>query len=696
VAAPHNVPVRSARDRVVDLLGIGDTYPLTDLNVVADQLKVAFGGTAKIPIEHAQAGVTYQLCDPKGKPLGAAFAGNGEDATLVIETPKVDQDITYRILATKRPASGSTLPPQESRFLDEEAPVKVGLDTGLVIELRGVPLLDPNRPSPRPSDPRIVPYGQSVDVWIDQSQEGVQYSLILDGRDVTTVVRTGDLHDISLPTGPMLEDVVIGVRATKTFQASEGRASETSPLDATLYLKVMANPAATVAIDPSPIVDYASDVVIKVGGTQQSATYRAYLRTVSDADFVHDAASGTDIVRVGVPGKPDAQIRVPVESGVWRTPGGYAPVGGDAAGGGGDLRITAPSVKDDAAVIVQALKAHRVDVNDPASATISSAIRLSQSAVVLVRPDPARALSLRVPVVGADTGSTIQVSGGQPGVFYYFRRAPSGNEFPLPVYFHKRDEQDPTQNKGVGQLGIEIDFAIATDQAASPGANRATVFPRPPLLDVTPFATASRLSSRAVKAQTGVEAAVSGVAAIAAVPAIRADQAVIDLGTSARILIPSSNAADQYELTREGVTVRPAVAGNGSDLTMVSDSLTADAVFDVVVTRPGNTGIRVERVVQVPVSVRPDATLPVSAKQESVASGAGTEIAVQNSQRGVLYQLRSGQTAVGASLSGTGSELSLPTGPVTAETTFSVSATRADKTDVTVVLVNQATVKVKT
>ena len=36
------------------LLGIGDTYPLTDLNVVADQLKVPYGGTAKIPIEDAQ------------------------------------------------------------------------------------------------------------------------------------------------------------------------------------------------------------------------------------------------------------------------------------------------------------------------------------------------------------------------------------------------------------------------------------------------------------------------------------------------------------------------------------------------------------------------------------------------------------------------------------------------------------------
>ena len=88
----HDVPVRSARDRLIDLLGIGDTYPLTDLNVVADQLKVPFGGSAKIPIESAQVNVTYELCDPKGQPLGSAFKGDGADATLVIETPRVSEE----------------------------------------------------------------------------------------------------------------------------------------------------------------------------------------------------------------------------------------------------------------------------------------------------------------------------------------------------------------------------------------------------------------------------------------------------------------------------------------------------------------------------------------------------------------------------------------------------------------------------
>src|SRR5882762_10159417 len=101
-----DTPVRSARDRLIDLLGIGDSYPLTDLAVAADQLKVAFGTTAKIRIEDAQVNVSYQLYDPKGKPLGSAREGDG--STLMIETPKVAEDVTYRIRATKKLPSGST------------------------------------------------------------------------------------------------------------------------------------------------------------------------------------------------------------------------------------------------------------------------------------------------------------------------------------------------------------------------------------------------------------------------------------------------------------------------------------------------------------------------------------------------------------------------------------------------------------
>jgi hypothetical protein len=219
------------------------------------------------------------------------------------------------------------------------------------------------------------------------------------------------------------------------------------------------------------------------------------------------------------------------------------------------------------------------------------------------------------------------------------------------------------------------------------------VYPRAPLLGITPFATGGSLSSRAVKAQTAVEVKMAQNAQIAAVPAIRAEQAVIDYGASAKILIPASDAADQYQVTLKGAPAKPAVTGNGADLAVPTDALSADAVFEVVVTRPADKGMPVERMVQVSVLVRPDATLPVSARMDTVVRGTGTDILVQRSQRGVTYQLMSGRTAVGSALPGTGADIALPTGAIAADTTFSVVATRADNAKIAAVLKAQTSVK---
>jgi hypothetical protein len=195
-------------------------------------------------------------------------------------------------------------------------------------------------------------------------------------------------------------------------------------------------------------------------------------------------------------------------------------------------------------------------------------------------------------------------------VFYYFRPAPAGAEFPLPAYFHKRDAQDATLNKGVGQLGVEIDFAVAADadaRAAGAAANLAAVFPRAPLLGITPVVSGSSLSSRAVKAQTAVEANMVQGALIAAVPAISADPAIVESGGTSKIVISASNPEDQYQVTLKGTPVKSAVTGNGTDLTVITDPIGADALFEVVVTRPVDKGMRVERVVQVPVAIKPQA-----------------------------------------------------------------------------------------
>lgn len=690
-----NIATRSARDRVIDLIGMGDTYPLTDLNVVADQLKVAYGRTAKIPIEHAQAGVVYQLCDPAGISLGDAFKAEGEDATLFIETPEVNKDVSYRILAIKQSPPGSSLPAQTPYFLNERALVKVGIDTTLEISFtkeQNLPLLDPTRLVPHASDPRIVVYGRSVNVQVAKTQEGVEYSLVLDGHELEKSI-TGDLGDIVLKTGPVFEDAVIQVRATKNFLASENREPEITLLDAKLYLKVMANPTLVVSVEPASIIDHQQHATINIANTQPNAKYQVYTRAIADADFVRSVINEDEVVRVAVAENPDVQVRKPERLEVWHVPEGYAPLGdAPVSGTGGKIKITTNTMTEDSLVIVQVIKQH---LNEPdVSNTIASSIRIAQVAAILVRPNPAQALRLRVPVSAKKTGDFMQVSDGQPGIFYHFKPLPKGNEFPLPAYFHKRDVQNNAQNKGVGQLGVEVDFVIVEDPLIAV-TEPATTLPLPPTIGITPVATGSKLAIRAVKAQTRVEVAMAHNALIAAMAEIHAELEVIDYGDPANIVIPASNKLDRYQVMLLGTPVQSALSGNTKKLTVLSDPLNADAVFEIVVSRLADNDPLVERVLQVPVFVRPDTRLSVSAKRDRVPKGSTTAIIVQRSQQNVAYQLMSGEKAIGQALPGTGTDIGLPTGPIEVDSLFSLIATRMDKTDIAVALTAQVSVRFK-
>lgn len=75
----------------------------------------------------------------------------------------------------------------------------------------------------------------------------------------------------------------------------------------------------------------------------------------------------------------------------------------------------------------------------------------------------------------------------------------------------------------------------------------------------------------------------------------------------------------------------------------------------------------------------PEAGLSVGAGADVLCSGDSTDITVAGSEIGVNYQLRAlpGNVNVGDPVAGTGETISLPTGPLTATTTFSVLAVRA-------------------
>jgi hypothetical protein len=492
------IHIRDARDRLIDLLGIGQTYPLRDLTVRDEQLTVAFNTSAKVPIEPSQRDVTYQLHDKDNQPVARAeVQGNGEQT--ILETPNIQEDITYTIYARKLLTGKYT-------YLRETATVKVGLDVSLQAWIRNAPLLDPTIDNPPPTAPRIVPYGARVEVELQNSQEGVDYRLVSRASadpgtppqetELSVDVVRGDLGNIVLSSNALFEDTDIRIRATKVFDPAEDRPTDTQLLAIVLPLKVRANPALPVSVEPV-IGDFNQQATITISNTQRSTHYQLYLRQIPDRDFIHTTRPAAQAVTVSVTGNPEVQVRQPPHGETWSTPDGFRAVGAFQPGSGEEIHFTVPDLTDDSIVIVQAQKEHH------ATSVVPSAVQLQHATVILVRPNPNPGLTLQL----MPTPGTLQVAGGQPGVFYYFRSDPNEPDVAAPVYFHQRNDEDQHSNKGIDQLAIAIDLVIAHDwspEKTATSSGLAQTPPELPILEASGLQSGTPVYVRAVKAQTGV------------------------------------------------------------------------------------------------------------------------------------------------------------------------------------------------
>jgi len=110
------------------------------------------------------------------------------------------------------------------------------------------------------------------------------------------------------------------------------------------------------------------------------------------------------------------------------------------------------------------------------------------------------------------------VSGGQPGVFYHFRHGQDATELGLPAYSHKLDDTDPTQNKGLGQVRVEIDVVVARDPSMAPGGDLPQVHPQLPLVEIAPLPADGNLTVMAVKARSSLSWSASRIIATTAAP----------------------------------------------------------------------------------------------------------------------------------------------------------------------------------
>jgi hypothetical protein len=458
--------VRDTRDRVIDLLsytqdkqqvGLGRTYPLRDLPV-PEQIVVTPGTSAKISIDFSQVGVIYELHDRASGQLvqgGTPIVG-GTGGTIDLFTPSIDVDTSYRILAVKR--EGAQTPElRRQAWLRTVVRVVEGVDSALVASI-ALPLLDAriDDPNPKPSLARIGDFGVEAEVNVVASQEGVTYELIEHAKDLSDVTKhrvisaqpvIGTSGTITLRTKPTTEDIDLRVRGTKATGTPANPVIRTGILDLVLPLRVRANPATPVQLVP-PVVAYGGAAVVRLEATQASVAYRVSRGRVRDRDFVFGDAVGAPTI--DVPGDDrTVQLLRPSRAAVWQDLLGFAPVGDATSGNGGtlDLAIGAPGT-DDAFLLVQASKQHESGPLGTGSEKIGSAVQLAGALALLVRPNPLQALHLDVVLANGTTTGSLQVSGGQPGVFYELRLDGASKSVGRPAYFHQRDDRATSSTRG--------------------------------------------------------------------------------------------------------------------------------------------------------------------------------------------------------------------------------------------------------
>jgi hypothetical protein len=709
---PH-IPLRAVRDRLLELLGIGLTYPLRDLAVRNERLTVAYNATAKIPIEESQEGVLYQLRrngqpvartadEAAGAGLSIEAAGNG--GGLILETNPIHEDVIFQIYARKPVAD----PHQRYRgtYLHQTATVKVGLDSQLPAQILDAPFLDQDAQRSAPDAPRLVDYGREVKVEIQNSQEEVDYRLVYfrapaSGQQEEEVElseeKQGNLHNLTLTTKPVEEDMEIHIRATRTFDASEGSETQSTLLAAVLPLRVRANPELPVTVDPTAVIDYLTTATVTVGNTQPTVRYRLLSRPLTDHDFVRQP--GQDGIAVVVEGEETVQIRRPAPNDGSSLPGGFSELPDSSQDGtGGELRFALPSLAEDCLVVVQAHKEHvaQPGQGDQPARRVPSSIQLEQAAAILVRPNPAQGLRCRVWIEGKKTTGDLLVAGGEPGVFYYFAAPGADKEsLGLPAYFHRRHDHDEGLNKGIDQLAVEVDFVVARPLAADlAGGDLAVVPPEPPLLETRTLRTGSTLHIRAVKAQTRVATPLDNTLEIPAGPEGPPTPILVDYGARAAIPIKRGKTNEMYQLFQDGLPLGDPVKRTTKNQVLETGELRQDTTFELLVSQP-DAPLALERVFRIEVLVRPDPSREVRAGETVIDPETAATVTVAASQPGVVYQLLVGDEASGEPVAGGGEAIDLTSGPLTVATTFTVRATRVAYPELFVPLTEQIHVEVR-
>lgn len=586
---------RDARDRVIDLLDFGRTYPLRDIPLPTHVI-VAPGTPTQITLEYSQRGVIYELRHREtGNPIlldGKPIAIEGVGGPLVLPTPAIDDDISYRILAIKR--EGADVPDKRrAAWLRGVVRIEEGVDPTLVAQLR-LPALDRALDAAQPGDARIADYGASVQVELLLSQEGVVYELI-DHANQTQVLSApvvGTSQTIVLTLANVQEDIDLRVRGHKQVGDPENPEIREAVLDLILPLRVRANPALAATLDPA-IVAWRATTKLKLPASQTTVSYQIWARAIRDSEFVFETANAPATIDVVDEGRT-IRIERPSKPPVWEDLPGFVPRGVAKPGLGKQLTLALDPSELDVVLLVQASKQHRkAPLTSANLEMLPSSVQLDRALALLVRPNHGQPLRLRVAVSEQASQGPWLVMEGQAGVYYEFTIADQP-AFSRSAYFHQHDDRDSRINKGIGQLRIGVDLAIARDRVPPDQGDRPTTAPALPALDSPPIATASVLQVQARKAMSGLTAALERSATLFPVPVVSAKP--IAAGEAATIVVEASVIGERYTLIRNEVIVVGPLEGTGADLELPAGELGQTTGFQVAIERTGAGLVVVRRV----------------------------------------------------------------------------------------------------
>ncbi len=271
-------------------------------------------------------------------------------------------------------------------------------------------------------------------------------------------------------------------------------------------------------------------------------------------------------------------------------------------------------------------------------------IELTNQATVNVDVDPDPALTVTGPVATLCTGgsASILVNNSEAGVSYQLRNDADDSPIGAPV---------------AGTGGI---IALPTGALAS-----TTTF--------NVLATGGVCPS--VELATTVTVNVAGAVTLTLV--VTADQTVFCAGGSTNINIENSEVGVDYQLLNnaDDSPLSAVVAGTGATLIIPTGTLTTTTDVAVLAANV-SCAAKLNTITTLTVNPSPDLSLAVSTLSPTICFGASTAIQVANAEVGVSYQLRNNidNSTIGAPVVGAGSTLSLPTGGLTANTTFNVFA----------------------